>query len=109
VFGRVEAGRRRLRFDADVAAAGRLLVPLASYPGVEVRVDGDRVRVEPTLAGTLSFDVEEGRHEVVVTGPSGPRRATGRTVTLFGIPALALLFAISVLVERRRRRAGQPA
>jgi len=75
------------------------------YPGWDVRVDGARVPVGPSVPeGLLEFDVPAGRHTLDVRWRSTPLRSLAWALSALSAVALAAGVCLPLL----RRRSGAP-
>jgi hypothetical protein len=94
---RAERRGSAVDLELSVGAPAGLELGRWSFPGWEVRVDGERVALERSPAGVLAFEVPAGTHRVVAEVGMPPARRVGTAISLVSLLLLALRWS------RRRR------
>ena len=82
----------------EVEKNATVRLPLFDFPGMEVRIDGQKVshrhddcRVERYCLGLITFDIPTGKHEIFVKLYDTPIRKVGNIITLASLGVLGFL------------------
>ena len=85
-------GPNRATIELETPARFQATYHTFSFPGWTVRIDGERIPIEPLAeTGLISFSVPSGRHTLTIRWGSTPLRTGAAIISLLGLVALALL------------------
>lgn len=94
-------GRISVTLDAPAPSGSALVVSENFYPGWQATVDGQPAKAERAMLSLMAVALPAGATAVELTFDSAPY-ATGRGITIFTVVLALLLFAVGVVLDRRR-------
>lgn len=82
-------------FSADVISNSRVVVPIAYFPGWEVRANNQPVSQGPSLKkGLIEFELPKGRFEVRIKLNDTPIRSAGNMISIISALIVLVLFSL---------------